>query len=73
MAVAAANGCNGGSDHRTPSPAPVEVPPHHQYSFPSTHAAPEYSAAQQEYENYMQQEVRPPSLNQNAPQYVVVP
>ena len=57
---AAANGCHG-ADARTPSPAPAEVPPHHQYGYPGMHdgAGAAFQTAQQEYEAYRQQEVRP--------------
>ena len=54
-----ANGCSGGGgDRQTPSPAPAEVPAHHQPGFQHTHAAPGYHTAQQEYDSYMQQEAR---------------
>ena len=56
---AAANGCNGAADHRTPSPAPAEVPLHHQPGFSHAHAAAGYPTAQQQaYDEYRQQEVR---------------
>jgi hypothetical protein len=64
-AVSAANGCHG-ADCRTPSPAPApaEVPPHHRYGYPGMPdgAGAAFQTAEQEYEAYRQQEVRPPPI-----------